>query len=94
MGMKEVFEQNPNRRYIMFGGNDSGRPFLVNSGYESYYRQVITTLKRRTRAHVVPVCTIPCGTGNPVMAGFCDVLRKLGGEARVSVCAHRNELER
>jgi lysophospholipase L1-like esterase len=70
---------------IMFGGNDAGRPDLINGGYEAYYRKVITTLKRRTRAHIIPVCTIPVGTGLPVMTGFAETLKKLGGEYGLKV---------
>ena len=70
---------------IMFGANDSGRPDLVKGGYEAYYRKVISTLKRRTRARVIPICMPPCGAGNPTLAGFCEVLKKLGGEYGLKV---------
>jgi lysophospholipase L1-like esterase len=68
--------------FIMLGANDSGVKELAEGGYESYYRQLIGALKRRTRAKVIPVCTVPFSgpvkSTNKTLASFADVLAALG----------------
>jgi hypothetical protein len=74
---------------IMFGANDSGVKELAEGGYESCYRQLIGALKRRTRAKVVPICTVPFSggakRGNDTLASFAGVLDSLGKQYGLKV---------
>ncbi len=75
--------------FMMFGANDSGVGELAEGGYESYYRRLISALKRRTRAKVVLVCTVPFSgggkRGNDKLGSFADVLKALGKEYGLKV---------
>jgi len=70
---------------VMFGANDSG--VMDAKTYESYYRKLIESVKRRTRAHVILVAT-PAFTkdGNwyrdrtKRIGEFLEVVRRLGHE--------------
>jgi hypothetical protein len=75
--------------FIMFGANDAGVQELAEGGYEAYYRRLISALKRRTRAKVVLVCTVPFSggvkRGNEQLGKFADVLKTLGKEYGLKV---------
>ncbi|MGA2620245.1 MAG: GDSL-type esterase/lipase family protein [Thermoguttaceae bacterium] len=75
--------------FIMFGANDSGVKELAEGGYESYYRRLISALKRRTGAKVIPICTVPFSggakRGNDQLGSFADVLKALGKEYGLKV---------
>ena len=75
--------------FIMFGANDCGVQELLDGGYEAYYRQVISALKRRTRAKVIPVCTVPFSGAakkwNEKTGVFADKLKALGKEYGLQV---------